>query len=140
MTRLLVHAVAALLLLTQLCVGIAPGRILCIPVGDCGAHELADHCHGHDDDGGHHHGPVAPNDHEHGDCDCHLHVSLPDEAQTPSKPHVRLECMAFHMFLAPVLLAELPGSEPSPHLSREHPPDRHARDQVLSLAATRLLI
>lgn len=104
---------ALLLILIQGGLSMARGQSLCMPMSDCSTHEQArEHGHeqarattcshhheasheaSHDDASrcandeppttAHAHGVIDPAQHDHPECACHLHVTLPDHDQRPS--------------------------------------------------------
>lgn len=141
-----------LLLLAQVGVGMSPGRVLCIASERCDG-ATADHAHDHAHD--HHaHGQHAHGAHRHpagcatdhalsaqSDCDCHIHLSLPDDAGASRDrsgdriADVRLMALAI---LAPMSLDRMHA----PH--RTGPWTRAAflaaTDQCCARETTRLLI
>lgn len=147
----IVKLVAVLLLVVQGVMASGPGRVLCIPLGDCGSHDtaVADSCRhcdvhmGRDsgclESSGHERGPYSVAFHPPDECGCHLHVPLPDNKQVPSKgdsPDLRA-------FVVPLLVAVVMAWDFEPPLAapaRVPPPDFSVSDQVLGLKTTRLLI
>lgn len=156
MSPTLVKLVAALLLIVQGVVGLAPGRVLCIGLQDCGGHV---HAHSHGQELGHGHAmgmgqghchededqPRGVVIHEHGECGCHVHVAVPDEDVLPGKSwNERAEVQAV---CVPVLheVTVWVGDGPSLVSSeRWRPPDRvsvfASCDQVRGMKCTRLLV
>jgi len=149
----LLKLVVLLLLVVQGVVAPGPGRVLCVPLEDCGQHHRSDaggcdHC-----GRGAHAATARPGcqDHQHGlfdvashpddECGCHVHVPLPADEQLPSKPKGDLQDpRAASVSLA---VAFVVASVPAPARTSEvclRPPDFSASDQVRSLKATRLLI
>lgn len=118
-----------LLAMAQAVVGVVPGRVLCVPKGDCGLHGLGgvatqghEHDHDHDLDEcaggghehvsdacpGHHHGPIAVAvAHSHDGCGCHVHVPLPGEKQLPRGKDVRADIGHLRLVAAVVVVGEL---------------------------------
>ncbi len=115
---------ALLLILIQGGLSMARGQSLCMPMSDCSTHEQAraapcSHHHeashdeaSHDDASrcahdeppttAHAHGVIDPAQHDHPECACHLHVTLPDHDQRPNgaSSHVAIYAACF-MSLAP---------------------------------------
>lgn len=149
----LVKLVTLLLLVVQGAVASGSGRVLCIPLEDCGQH------HKSDTGGCDHCGPAeraaaeqsGRHDHQHGlfdaashpddECGCHVHVPVPTNDQAPSKPKgdspdPRAKSVSL---VVAIIVAAVPAP---PRISELclRPPDFSASDQVRSLKATRLLI
>jgi hypothetical protein len=148
-----VKLVAILLLVVQGLAAWAPGRVLCIRVGDCGAHEQdASASCGHCDptgcsgtDGyqglGHDRGPFSTALHPPDECGCHVHLPVRGDGQFPSNP--KSESPDLKTLFVPWLTAVVLCWEPERPLvltARFEPPDFCASDQVLALKVTRLLI
>jgi len=150
----IVKLVAMLLLVVQGAIALAPGRVLCIPVRDCGTHESAvrtscDHCdsHGRLDVSGRS-GGLAPEQgpfntvfHPNDECGCHLHVPVPGNEQVPSNPksgEPDLRTLIVPLFVAIIWVYD--WNPPLAAASHFRPPDFSVSDQVLSLKTTRLLI
>jgi hypothetical protein len=154
MSPALVKLVAMLLLVVQGAIASAPGRVLCIPVGDCGTHEsetaeVCSHCDtqcmAHAGSGvgapGHDEGPYSTAFHPDDECGCHLHVPVPGDEQVPSNP--KGEGPDSRTFLLPLAIAVVMAWDFDPPVAvppRVQPPDFSASDQVLGLKTTRLLI
>jgi len=153
MSRLLVQIIASMLLLLQALVGVAPGRVLCLPLADCGSHEATPTC----DRGGcssdnhdthalpcreHRHTPVEHALHPDADCGCHIHVPVPSDEQLPTHP-TRAELTEQRWAAAPIATSVVLASNWAPprrSFAIGPPPDLSLTDQVLTLKATRLLI
>lgn len=149
-----IKLVAMLLLVVQGVIALAPGRVLCIPIQDCGTHELAvteacEHCDSHrsvnlaTDRGtsGHDTGPYSTAFHPDDECGCHLHVPVPGDEQVPSNP--KGEVQDLRTFLLPLAIAVVLAWDFDPPIAgpvRFQPPDFSVSDQVLALKTTRLLI
>ncbi|GEM_PF-3462915 len=76
-----VKFIALLLLLSQSWMGLARGQNLCFELAPCDAHEVSSHAGcGHDalDETAHVHGIIDLEQHEHPDCGCHLHLTVPN--------------------------------------------------------------
>jgi len=154
MSTALVKFVAMLLLFVQGLAAFAPGRVLCIPVQDCGTHEQGGHAAcGHcdsdvcDDEAGqdqckdHEHGPFTVAMHPDDECGCHIHVPVPESEQVPSTP--RGDNSELRHAVVPLVVAFVLVWDFEPALvvvERFKPPDFSVSDQVLALKATRLLI
>lgn len=150
----LVKLVAMLLLVVQGAVALAPGRVLCVQIRDCGTHEVVDsnpcnHCDLSTswDSGdpeartGHEQGPISTAVHPADDCGCHVHVPVPGEQQVPSTS--KSDGSEFKSVLLPLVLAVVACWEffpPQAVNARFQPPDFSASDQVRALKTTRLLI
>lgn len=154
MSPALVKLVAILLLLVQGAIASAPGRVLCIPIQDCGTHEskLAEACsrcdmHGIVDAGsgvgtsGHDDGPLSTAFQPDDECGCYLHVPVPDDEQVRSNP--KGDGQDLRTFIVPLVIAVVMGWDFDPPIAvppRVQPPDFSDSDQVLGLKTTRLLI
>lgn len=154
MSHALVKLVAMLLLFAQGLVAIAPGRVVCIPVQDCGTHEqdghaLCGHCDPLQCNDGivadacdeHSHGPFSSVAHPDDECGCHVHVLVPDAEQLPGNP--RGDNSDLRHAIVPLLFAVVLAWDSEPAfevVERFKPPDVSVSDQVLALKATRLLI
>lgn len=154
MPTAVVKLVALLLLVVQGAIALAPGRVLCIPVRDCGTHEsevlaACDHCdsHGRSDVSGRSggldpkHGPFSTTFHPDDECGCHLHVPVPSEDQVPSNPKgdgPDLRALFFPLVVAVVLAWDF--DPPLAVVPRFQPPDFSTCDQVLALKTTRIII
>jgi hypothetical protein len=143
MHRTFVKAVAMILLLVQAVVGVAPGQVVCMPLGGC-AHESVvsagcGHC------GEHRHVAVAQDQPErlaaahNDDCGCHLHVAIPADERVPGNPRGE-GVEARVVFMAGATMVPGWGVAPPASTPAFHPPDFRATDQVRSLKATRLII
>lgn len=158
MTSPVINLVAAFLLVAQGLVGMAPGRVLCLPIADCGAHDSSESAgcgHDHDDCGsdhgcgsnsddraGHGHGPMEIAFHPHEECGCHVHVPVPGDDRTPTNPQPRgdykeLRALSGASHVLTIAWDFTPAARPS---WRFCPPDLTATDQVRALKSTRLLI
>lgn len=150
----IVKLVAILLLVVQGVIALAPGRVLCIPIRDCGKHEsevlaACDHCESHGSSAvgggkggsGQEHGPFSTVFHPQDECGCHLHVPVPDDEQVPSNPKgdgPDSRTFFIHFVVAVVLAWDF--DPPVAVAARVQPPDFSTSDQVLALKTTRLLI
>ncbi|MBX3384622.1 MAG: hypothetical protein KF864_14050 [Phycisphaeraceae bacterium] len=150
-----IKLVAMLLLVVQGAIALAPGRVLCIPVRDCGTHEpevlaACNHCDSHgssnvvDGSGGpgQQHGPFITAFHPVDECGCHLHVPVPSDQQVPNNP--KGDNPDLRTFFVPMMVVAIVLKwELNPPLAvgaHFHPPNFSASDQVLALKTTRLLI
>lgn len=150
----IIKLVAMLLLVVQGLIALAPGRVLCIPVRDCGTHQsevgaACDHCASHtrldasscSDDPGTDHGSFPAAFHPEDECGCHLHVPVPGSEQVPN--NAKNDGPDLRTLIVPLVVAIIwvhdanPPLAASPHF---RPPDFSVSDQVLSLKSTRLLI
>jgi len=147
----LVKLVAVLLLVVQGVMASGPGRVMCIPLGDCGSHDTAvadscRHCDAHESrDSGclessrHEDGPHSPLFHPPDECGCHLHVPVPDGQQVPSKG----DSQDLRLPVVPLLISIEAAWDLVPPLAIPalvQPPDFSVAAQVLGLKTTRLLI
>jgi hypothetical protein len=149
-----IKLVAMLLLVVQGAIALAPGRVLCIPVRDCGTHQpdvvaACVHCDSHGSPNapgvpgglGQEKDPFSTAFHPNDECGCHLHVPVPGDDQVPSNPKgdgPDLRTFFFPMVVAIVLAWDFdPPLSVAPHFQ---PPDFSASDQVLALKTTRLRI
>ncbi|MBX3392764.1 MAG: hypothetical protein KF787_08960 [Phycisphaeraceae bacterium] len=146
--------VAMLLLVMQGAIAVAPGRVLCIPVKDCGTYEqdAVATCSHRDREvcpasvgGGSRHNherepfniALHPND----ECGCHVHVPVPGNEQVPS--NFRSDTHDLRVFFVPLTVALVLNWDcdpPPARVAHSRPPDFSASGQVLALKATRLLI
>lgn len=149
-----VKLVAVLLLVVQGLIASAPGRVLCIPLQDCGTHQSGastscDHCDsaGCDnqqaDQGGssHQHGPFHAALHPEDECGCHVHVPVPGDQQVASNQ--KTGSPEFRALFVPLVVAVVLTWDVDPPAAVKvlfPPPDFSASDQVRALKATRLLI
>lgn len=154
MSPALVKIVAMLLLVVQGAIASAPGRVLCIPVVNCGTHEsetaeVCSHCdtRGMADAGSrvgapsHHEGPYGTAFHPDDECGCHLHIPVPGDEQVPSNPMSGGQDP--RSCIAPLLEAVVIGWNFDPPVAerpRLQPPDFSASDQIVGLKTTHLLI
>jgi len=152
MMQIVIRLMLPLLLLAQVGAGVSPGRVLCIAADCCGSNEVEHHDH----DAPHHHahGMHSHGDHRHvggcetdaelaspSECDCHIHVSLPDDAGA-SRDRSGERILEVRLF-QPALLAPLTVDlSVSPASAVTAPPrgERIAADQCRSRETTRLLI
>jgi hypothetical protein len=159
----LVKLVALLLLVVQGAVASASGRVLCIPLRDCGEHHDAvaaawDHCGpdecspavgvggsgGSEGVGGgcdHEHGPVDAALHPGVDCGCHVHVPVPATEQIPGDSKCRMQdvrAVYVRLVIAVVVAWDFDAVLAVRACSR--PPDFSESDQVRGLKATRLIL
>lgn len=155
----LVQIVSMLLLIVQGVVALAPGRMLCIPVWDCGTHEQAPEAAcAHSDPGSCPPSACSSFDEERGrfadgrgqsapllapidECGCHLHVQVPGHQPVPFTPrdddHSPKACVV------PVVATAVMDwrcDPPSALVACLRPPDFSVSGQVLALKSTRLLI
>jgi len=154
MSPAVVKLVAMLLLVVQGVIASASGRVLCIPLPHCDAHEQdhtgsGGHCEGaacHDE-------PSTDCDEQTGhvpctiltpmsdECDCHVHVQVPGDESVPSKS--KADSGEVRVLLVPVIVAIVMTVELAPPASsvfRPPPRDIVAIDQTIALKTTRLLI
>jgi hypothetical protein len=149
----LVKLVALLLLVVQGAIASASGRVVCIPLLDCGQHHESTHeCHhGGSDECAAEIKPVGCHDHEHGPfdrasppgdgCSCHVHVPVPDQKQLPGNS--RGDSQDPRSFIVPLVAAIIAARDFEPRRTVGvclRPPDFSTSDQVRGLKATRLLI
>lgn len=146
MNSCLIKTIAVLLLLAQVWVGVARGRVLCIPLADCDGHSshretgfsdhgACDHHHAHD------HGPVLPILHQHDDCGCHVHLPAPDDyPRPPAQP--RFDIGDMRSAFAPTVVALIDWSAAAPAAASlvGRPPGLFCLAQTRLLRTTRLLI
>ena len=155
-----IKLVVLLLAVAQGVVGVAPGRVLCLPTGDCGLHApgavgVAAPNHDQDssgDDGhwggspacsGHHHGPIAePVGHSHDGCGCHVHVPLPGEKRLPEGRDLRADVGHLRLVAATIVVGELDWQPAHSYdlTPRVGAPDAPFGERALALRSTRLLI
>lgn len=154
----LVKLVAMLLLVVQCTAAAvtAPGRVLCIPLGDCGNHERDEapacgHCgippsspvheaisQPHQTQG---HGLFLAALHPVDECGCHLHVPVPDGERLPSNhPGSGSDVRVLFEPLVVALVLTWGADPPREVVALRHPPDFDVSDQVLALKSTRLII
>jgi len=146
MSGYLARLLLPLLLLAQVGVGMSPGRVLCIAAEHCGGavSEHHHHAHGQHSHGDHRHAGGCAGDHgldAQTDCDCHIHLSMPDDAG--SSRDRSGERIADVRLMRPALLEPM-------SLHRTHGPRAHraaaidaalvATDQCCARETTRLLI
>jgi len=143
-------------MLFQGMVGIAPSRVLCVPVMGCATHEssVADAC-GHCDSGSAWCETPAGDDRDHAvalladlnhveeSCGCFVHIPIPGERQSPDRTHEGEKIQ--HLRWVASAISGLPISPPEPvrvfaRNSEYAPPECSVRDQVMSIRTTRLLI
>lgn len=149
-----VKLVALLLLFVQGAIALVPGRMICIPVQDCGTHEreaavACGHCDsvGFTDTAGSHtghshgHGPFSLVVHPVDECGCHVHIPLPNDEQLSTNPRCgnpELKTLAVPLVITYVLNWNC--NPPRVMAALVHPPDFSASDQVRALETIRLLI
>lgn len=154
MSPALAKLVSLLLLIVQGVIASSPGRVLCIPLGDCGQHhESASSGCGHCGpiercsdvgQGGrqdHEHGPFDATLHSDDECGCHIHFPVPAKEQLPSNP--KDDTRDLRSVFMPLVVAITLVWDFKPPLFAEvciRPPDFNVSDQVRGLKATRLLI
>ena len=157
MPQTLVKLVAVFLLCVQVVVASVPGRMLCIPVADCGGGEQSVSACDHR----HHEGPAEGHKHSHGDsrggthglldlalhpddaCACHVHLPVPGETPVPSKPTPRGDHSDLRELAVPLAVVAIIVLDGMPQRGLEvywHEPDFNRTGQVLSLRSTRMLI
>lgn len=143
-----------LLAVAQGVVGVVPGRVLCVPTGDCGLHALGeaaaqthdhedDHDHDHEACRGHHHGPIAlPVAHSHDGCGCHVHIPLPGEKQLPRGGDVRTDLGHLRFVAAVVVVGGLDWRQRPvcAQVARGGEPAVPLGARALALTSTRMLI
>jgi hypothetical protein len=154
---------AFILLVVQAAVALVPGRVLCIPLRDCGvhmsqeteackrndAHSCGDGSQSHHVDLHHADTHHAHHDHEsldaalhrEDDCGCHVHVPTPDDQHLPGKTKPDSGVWRSVMVWPPLVTDVTLGFVLStPSVLRPSPTEHVASDRVRALKATRLLI
>lgn len=157
MTRAIHITVAALLLMVQGLVAFAPGRVLCIPIADCGTHEsivesACDHCEPDDctsseteETDGSSSDPMSSGPMNAAlclmpECGCHVHLPVPRGEQT--SPTLRDDSQQRALFV-PVLVAMIPSEDWSDRCgvsASAHSPGVRGSAQLRALKTTRLRI
>lgn len=146
------------LLLAQVGAGMSPGRVLCIAAECCAGNEVIHHDHeyDHEYDHAHHHahGTHSHGDHRHAggcandaelaapsECDCHIHVTLPDDAgASRDRSGERIaDVRYFQPAVMPLVAIEV---APAARAAIVEPPEdaRADTDQCRAREVTRLLI
>jgi len=152
MMQILTRLMLPLLLLAQVGAGVSPGRVICIAADCCASNEVVHHdhdaihhhAHGMHSHGGHRHVGGCESDAElaaPSDCDCHFHVSMPDDAGA-SRDRSGERVLEVRFF-QPALLAPLAvdlSVAPASAISEPPRGERVATDQCRALETTRLLI
>jgi hypothetical protein len=146
------RCIALVLLLLQVAVGIAPGRVLCVRIGECDTCVAASTCDAgsscdHECDAAlgtpveHRHGPGVPIDSD-SDCDCHVHITVPGQPLASLKSDVNGAASELvDVAVAPVIRIDIDlVLAPAKHVARWRPPDGSVSAAACAIATTRLLI
>ncbi len=147
---------ALFLLLSQSWLGLARGQSVCLRLAPCAQHAIECETHEHTCDADHHehdacaadhqHGLVEASTHQHGDCGCHLHVSVPSVELARVAADADLDCalpLGVCVCIIPLVTASDLCAECSVMELAPRPPDRpsdECRSETRGLRVNKLLL